>query len=154
MINWEEFNNQYKYFGNEFVVILIELFIKGDEYENPPAPSYDERIFSLTQAIAQKDYPGIKFHAHRLKGTVSLFYDHEAADLSGILELMGTQHVDEGSSEDAKKGREDLLTSLNNSLSERGVDNTDEGITVIFEMLKVSADKLLIELKQHLKTIS
>jgi HPt (histidine-containing phosphotransfer) domain-containing protein len=154
MINWEEFNNQYKYFGNELVVLLIELFINGDENEKPPSPSYDERISSITDAISHKDYAGIKFHAHSLKGVVANFYDPESKELAGILEWMGTQYVDDGSSDEAKKAMEELLTSLNNSLSEKGVDNTDEGMKVIFEMLKISAEKLLVELKQHLKTIS
>jgi hypothetical protein len=145
MINWEEFNNQYKYFGNEFVVMLIELYIKGDENEN--SPSYDERISLITNAIAQIDYPGIKFHAHRLKGSISIFYDHESQVLAGILEWMGTQHVDDG------LGKEDLEKMID-FLDERGIENTDEGMTVIFEMLKIASEKLLLELKEHLKTIS
>jgi hypothetical protein len=147
MIDWEEFNNQYKYFGNEFVVMLIELYIKGDENENPPSPSYDERISSITNAISQKDYPGIKFHAHSLKGVVANFYDPESKELAGILEWMGTQHVDDGLGED-------VFELLLAALAKIGVENTDEGMTVIFEMLKIASEKLLIELKQHIKTIS
>jgi len=145
MIDWEEFNNAYKYYGNELVIQIIELFINGDENEN--SPSYNERISSITNAIAQKDYPGIKFHAHSLKGVVANFYDPEPKDLAGILEWMGTQHVNDGLGEEVFQLLLDLLAKI-------GVENTDEGITMIFEMLKVSADKLLIELKQHLKTIS
>jgi hypothetical protein len=147
MINWEEFNNAYAYYGNELVIQIIELFVNGDENENPPAPSYDERISSITNAIAQKDYPGIKFHAHSLKGVVANFYDPETKELAGILEWMGTQHVNDGLGEDVFK----LLLA---SLAKFGVENTDEGMTVIFEMVKVSCEKLLIELKQHLKAIS
>lgn len=145
MIDWEEFNNAYKYYGNELVIQIIELFENGDKDDN--SPSYNERITSITNAISQKDYLGIKFHAHSLKGVVANFYDPEPKDLAGILEWMGTQHVEDGLSKDAL---EMLLTSL----EEIGVDNTDEGMTVIFELLKIEADKLLIELKQYLKTIS
>ncbi len=145
MINWEELKGVYKSYGNEILIQIIELFDKGEKATN--SPSYKERINSITNAINQKDYPGIRFHAHSLKGVVVNFYDHETEELAGILEWMGTQHVNDGLSEEVF---EKLITLL----KKMGVDNTDEGMAVIFELLKISADKLLIELKQYLTTIS
>ena len=85
---------------------------------------YDSRIAELTKNIAERNFKALDDTAHSFKGTVVNFYYPEPVKFAYLLERMGKKEI------------------------------SDDGIEDIFEQLKVSSDKLLIELKQHLKTIS
>ena len=85
---------------------------------------YDDRIAELTKNIADRDFKALDDTAHSFKGTVVNFYDPEPVKFSYILERMGKKEI------------------------------PVDGIEDVFEQLKIASEKLLIELKQHLKTIS
>ena len=85
---------------------------------------YDGRITELTKNIAERDFKALDDTAHSFKGTVVNFYDPEPVKFAYLLEKMGKLQI------------------------------PDDGIEEVFEQLKIATEKLLIELKQHLKTLT
>ena len=56
MIDWEAFHDMYQYFGSDLVAELIDLFVDGNKDENPPAPSYEERMIQLKRNVDENDW--------------------------------------------------------------------------------------------------
>ncbi len=86
MINWEEFNEIYLQYGSDIVLTIIEE-LEIQYKEIPPI---------LKKSILEKDFAGIKFYAHKIKGSVANFYDPEPVNYAGILEKMGNDEIGEG----------------------------------------------------------
>lgn len=86
MINLENFNENFKYYGNEVVVQIIDMF----------AEDYPKDIKMIEQNIANKDFLSLKFNAHHLKGSIANFMDPETTELTRKLEEMGEMKTDEG----------------------------------------------------------
>ena len=142
MINLEEFTTPLLPYGNDFIIEIIDLFENGYKDDNPPSPSYEERVTSISNAISQSDYAGIKFHAHSIKGAMAYFYDSEASELAGLLEKMGALRCGD-------KFDDDEFVGFLADLEKLGIENTEKGIAEIFELFKISTQTLLNDLKQY-----
>lgn len=92
MINWIEFNNAHKYYGNEIICEIIDMFEFGDEGENN---GYVARLSALKNAIEQKDFISINKIAHSLAGVLGNFYDPVAVTLGKNIEKMGKEQTEE-----------------------------------------------------------
>ncbi len=99
MINWEKFDENFKHYGDDVMVQIIDMFI--DDHRD------DLKL--IEQAILNRDYAGIKFNAHHLKGSVATFMDAHATELLRKLEEMGDMKVDAGIS--------DVFISLKSALN-------------------------------------
>lgn len=86
MINLENFNENFKYYGNEVVEQIIDMFIEDHE----------EDLKMIEQNIIHKDFLSLRFNAHHLKGSIANFMDAEATELTRKLEEMGDNRSDEG----------------------------------------------------------
>jgi HPt (histidine-containing phosphotransfer) domain-containing protein len=89
MINRENFNETFKYIGNDVILQIIDLFIE----------IHDEDLKSIEQCILDKDFINLNFHAHHLKGSMANFMDPEATELILKLEEMGLNNSEEGLTE-------------------------------------------------------
>jgi len=144
MIDWEKFNNAFKYYGDDLKFEIIQLFEHGNLEDNDP--SYEDRITSITEAIRTKDFAGLKFHAHSIKGVVANFYDKEPYEIAALLEKMGAQKTPESI-------HPDDASELEAKLQKMGIENTEEGQLIVLDMLKDSAQKLLQQLREYRKTL-
>ena len=115
MINWEEFNSMYQYFGNDLIAQVIDIFVEGDKDDNPPAPSYDERMIHLKRNVDEKDFPELFRNACSMKGTIANFYDRDSYELAYKLHDMGDSRTDTGQTEEYEKFKiaaDKLVTEL------------------------------------------
>ena len=103
MINWEEFNNMYQYYGNDLVAAVIDMFVEGDKDDIPAAPSYDERMIELKRNVEEKDFLELFSNACRMKGTIANFYDRDTYELAYKLQDMGESSTDTGLTEEFDK---------------------------------------------------
>jgi hypothetical protein len=103
MIDWEAFHDMYQYFGSDLVAELIDLFVDGNKDENPPAPSYEERMIQLKRNVDENDYPELTWNACRIKGYIYNFYDAEPIDLARKLQDMGETETETGLTEEFEK---------------------------------------------------
>jgi HPt (histidine-containing phosphotransfer) domain-containing protein len=78
MINLENFNEAFKYIGNEVVVQIIDMFLE----------EHKEDMMLIEEGILNNDLSNLKFHAHHLKGSIAIFMDAETTELAGKLEEM------------------------------------------------------------------
>ncbi len=65
MINWEEFNSLFQYYGNDIVIEIINMFEE----------EYDERFDALKKSIDKLDFKEIQNNRRHLKGIIGNFYD-------------------------------------------------------------------------------
>lgn len=79
MIDLENFNENFKYYGNDVVVQIIDMFVED----------HQEDLKMIEQNIANKDYLSLRFNAHHLKGSIANFMDPETTELTRKLEEMG-----------------------------------------------------------------
>ncbi len=79
MIDKKQFLENFKYFDNDIVLEIINIFI--DEYP--------ERMKTLRKNIDEKDFDQIKFNAHSLKGVVANFVAPEVQELARQVEIKG-----------------------------------------------------------------
>jgi HPt (histidine-containing phosphotransfer) domain-containing protein len=84
MINWEDFNSNFQYYGDEVSVQIIDMFAEDHVYD----------MKKIEQCILEKDFPNLQFNAHHLKGTLGNFMDPEAIELSRKLEVMAANNVE------------------------------------------------------------
>jgi hypothetical protein len=103
MINWEEFNDMYQYFGSDLVAELIDLFVDGNKDEDPPAPSYDERMAMLKRRIDELDFKEIQFNLCIIRGSIRIFCDLAANAASDRLKEMGYSETSVGLIEEFDK---------------------------------------------------
>ena len=103
MINWEDFNKLCQYFDNETVIYLIDFFVEGDKDENPPSPSYDERMATLKRRIDELDFKEIQFNLSSIRGIIRNFYDPVADAASNRLKEMGYSETSVGLTEEYEK---------------------------------------------------
>jgi hypothetical protein len=93
MINWEDFENAYKYYKSELVLEIINLFENGEDGKND---GYSQRLVSLKNAIVQNDFVKINEIAHSLKSVILNFYDPVSAQIASRIELMGKEKTENG----------------------------------------------------------
>jgi HPt (histidine-containing phosphotransfer) domain-containing protein len=86
MINWEDFNTNFQYYENEIVLQIIDMFVQD----------HQEDMKMIEQNIINKDFTGLKFNAHHLKGSLANFMDPETTELTRRLEEMGENNSEEG----------------------------------------------------------
>ena len=86
MINLENFNENFKYYGNDVVVQIIDMFVED----------HQEDLKMIRQNIENKDFLSLRFNAHHLKGSVANFMDPATTELSGKLEEMGETKTEDG----------------------------------------------------------
>ena len=79
MIDKKQFLENFKYFDNDIVLEIINIFI--DEYP--------ERMETLRKNIDEKDFDQLKFNAHSLKGVVANFVAPEVQELARQIEIKG-----------------------------------------------------------------
>ncbi len=89
MIDLENFNENFKYYGNDVVVQIIDMFVED----------HQEDLKMIGQNITNKDFLSLRFNAHHLKGSIANFMDAEATELTRKLEEMGENKTEEGLSE-------------------------------------------------------
>jgi hypothetical protein len=65
MINWEEFNNMFQYYGNDIVIEIINMFEE----------EYDERFDALKKSIDKLDFREIQNNRRYIKGLLVNFCD-------------------------------------------------------------------------------
>jgi len=104
MINWEKFNENFKHYGDEVMVQIIDMFI--DDHRDD--------LKSIDLAIQSRDYPNLKFFAHHLKGSVATFMDPTTIELTRKLEEMGDTKKDQGAHDTFME----LKSALNSLLQE------------------------------------
>jgi hypothetical protein len=102
MINWEEFNSVYQPYGNELIIEIINM-LDGDKAENPPAPSYEERMEMLKRRIDELDFKEIQWNLSSIIGLIRNFYDPVANAASNRLKEMGYSETSVGLSEEFEK---------------------------------------------------
>lgn len=93
MINWEEFNSNFQYYGNELICEIIDLFELGEEGENN---DYQARLDKLSMAIGQEDFFTINRTAHSLKSVIGNFYDPIPVALAGKIMELSDNNIMEG----------------------------------------------------------
>jgi HPt (histidine-containing phosphotransfer) domain-containing protein len=103
MIDLENFNENFKYYGKQVVCEIIDIF----------AEEYPDRMISLQKSVADEDFDEIKFNAHSLKGVIVNFMDPEPIELARKLEEMGENKTDVGLTETFEKLRYSTLNLLN-----------------------------------------
>jgi len=86
MINWENFNTNFQYFENDIVIQIIDMFVE----------EHQEDLKMIGQNIINRDFIGLKFNAHHLKGSLANFMDPETIELTRRLEEMGENNSEEG----------------------------------------------------------
>ena len=89
MINLENFNENFKYYGNDIVVQIIDMFIED----------HKEDLKMIGQNINNKDFLSLRFNAHHLKGSVANFMDPVTTELIRKLEEMGDNKTENGLAE-------------------------------------------------------
>jgi HPt (histidine-containing phosphotransfer) domain-containing protein len=89
MIDLENFNENFKYYGNDVVVQIIDMFVED----------HQEDLKMIGQNISNKDFLSLRFNAHHLKGSIANFMDAEATELTRKLEEMGENKTEEGLAE-------------------------------------------------------
>jgi len=89
MINLENFNENFKYYGNDVIVQIIDMFVED----------HQEDLKMIGQNISNKDFLSLRFNAHHLKGSVANFMDPETTELTRKLEEMGENKTEDGLSE-------------------------------------------------------
>lgn len=104
MINLENFNENFKYYGNDVVVQIIDMFVED----------HQEDLKMIGQNINNRDFLSLRFNAHHLKGSIANFMDPETTELTLKLEQMGETKTDEGLAETYSK----LQTATKNLLTE------------------------------------
>ena len=86
MINLENFNENFKYYGNDVVIQIIDMFIED----------HQEDLKMIGQNINNKDFLSLRFNAHHLKGSVANFMDPVTTELTRRLEEMGDSKTEDG----------------------------------------------------------
>jgi HPt (histidine-containing phosphotransfer) domain-containing protein len=89
MINLENFNENFKYYGDEVVVQIIDMFVED----------HQEDLKMIGQNIKNRDFLSLRFNAHHLKGSIANFMDPETTELTSKLEELGETKTDEGLAE-------------------------------------------------------
>lgn len=83
MIDREKFLYNFRYFDNSVIIEIIDLFI--DEYPG--------RIDTFNKCLQDKDYPGLKFAAHSLKGVISNFSVPELQEKAKEMEFIAADKM-------------------------------------------------------------
>lgn len=116
MINLENFNENFKYYGNDVVVQIIDMFVED----------HQEDLKMIRQNIENKDFLSLRFNAHHLKGSVANFMDPETTELTRKLEEMGEKRTEDGLTEifdklqaSARVLLEELLNHRNKIISHK-----------------------------------
>lgn len=89
MINLENFNENFKYYGNDVVVQIIDMFVED----------HQEDLIMINQNINNKDFLSLRFNAHHLKGSIANFMDPVTTELTRKLEEMGENKTEDGLAE-------------------------------------------------------
>jgi len=95
MIDRGRFKENFFYLDKEVVIEIIDIFL-GE---------YKERLKILQKNISEKDFTGLKFNAHSLKGVIANFMDPLTIEL--------TRKLDEQAKHESMDGLEELFISLN-----------------------------------------
>jgi HPt (histidine-containing phosphotransfer) domain-containing protein len=85
MIDKENFKENFKYYGNEVVVQVLDIFL--DEYS--------ENLSILQKSIIELDFEKLDQKAHALKGVVA-YMSEELSALCFELEQKGKDKIGEG----------------------------------------------------------
>lgn len=93
MINWEEFNNTYQYYGTDIVIEIINLFEE----------EYDERFDALKKSIDKLDFKEIQNNRRYIKGIIVSFYDPVPIAASNRLKEMVYAETAVGLTEEFEK---------------------------------------------------
>ncbi|MCX6252588.1 MAG: Hpt domain-containing protein [Bacteroidetes bacterium] len=105
MIDWEKFNEYFRYFDKTVVDEIIDLFFID----------FPERMEKIQTNIEEKDFENLFFNAHWLKGVLANFWAPSAIDLARKLEEIGRLKTDSGMAETFNKLRiatNELLAEL------------------------------------------
>ena len=86
MIDRAEFNTTINQWGNEIVVITIDIFFSESE----------ERFRILHEDVKSRDFKQLELHAHSLKGNVSYFKDPVTIELSKKFVEMARKQTETG----------------------------------------------------------
>ena len=111
-IDWNEFNEYFKYFDKDIITEVINIFIS----------EYDERMSTIEKNIFDKDFVNLKFHAHALKGIVANYKAPYVVELLQSLEDMAKEKKEEQipqTFEELKKLSKELLDELIDYLHKR-----------------------------------
>jgi HPt (histidine-containing phosphotransfer) domain-containing protein len=85
MINKEKFQENFRYYDNEIIVEVMDIFFN----------EYADTLEVLEQSIGQLDFATINHKAHALKGVVS-YMSPELSELCHELEKMGKEKINNG----------------------------------------------------------
>jgi len=88
MINKEKFQENFRYYDNEIIVEVMDIFFN----------EYADTLEVLEQSIGQLDFATINHKAHALKGVVS-YMSSELSDLCCELEQKGKEKNSNGLSQ-------------------------------------------------------
>lgn len=105
MIDSEKFKENFVYLDKEVVIEIIDIFLS----------EYEERLVNIQKNISEKDFAGLKFNAHSLKGVIANFMDPSTIELSRALDEKAKQEEVEGLQElyeNLKKETEILVSDL------------------------------------------
>jgi len=83
MIDRKQFANTFQSFDKETIIMIIDLFVDH----------YPHMISSLEQNIADPDLVQLKVNIHRLKGTLSQFYDPISSAHAAKIETLAQRKI-------------------------------------------------------------
>lgn len=85
MVNKKAFLENYQNLDNSVIIDIIDIFLA----------EYSERMEKLFLAAADKDFAGLRFYTHDLKGLVASFFDLELLEFIKTFEKQAIL-LDEG----------------------------------------------------------
>lgn len=107
IIDKEKFQENFKYFDNEIIVEVINIFI--DEFP--------ERMGAIKKNIEESDMQSLKFNAHSIKGVI--------ANFMAELPQSYAKQLEEKANFNDNSDLEELYVGLHESTSEM-IDNLEE----------------------------
>ena len=107
MIDKLRFQENFKFFDNEIIVEVIDMFIT----------EFPERMKEIRKNIDEKDMSSLRFNAHSIKGVIANF-------MADIPQSYAKQLEEKGKNEDPSE-LDELYTSLHDSTSEM-IENLEE----------------------------
>jgi len=105
MIDHEKFKQNFYYLDKEVIVEIIDIFLS----------EFEDRFNTIQKNIADRDFNGLKFSAHSLKGVISNFMDPVTIELSRKLNEMAKDEQSAGLTdlfENLKRESESLAREL------------------------------------------
>lgn len=107
IINKEKFQENFKYFDNEIIIEVIDMFIN----------EFPVRMAEIKKNIDELDMPSLKFNAHSIKGVIANFMAELPQSYAKQLEEKG-KHNDSSDLEPLYKGLFESTSEMIDNLNE------------------------------------